>query len=584
MLKNIRCYFMRYKGLQSPLEKYFFPLVLLLYPLIGVNAGLDISDTMYNLANYQYIDHIYPMWMFSTYLSNVTGNIIMHLPFAGTMLGFSVYCSFLISLIALVVYYSLQDYMPGWMIFIGLFIAESLSWCPRVIMYNYLTYLFFTLGTIFLLKGMFAWDRQKLYLFLAGVCLGLNVMVRFPNVVEAGMILVLWFYCAITRVEFVEAAKKTGTCILGYLVGMGMPYIIISVIHGPTAYFDMIASLFGMTETALDYSSGGMLGLILSGYTSAASAMIVLIPCLMAGFVMFLLQEDRFVWIKKLLFCLGLLVLVRYYFAKGVFTRNYFYYDSIFKAAMMFVIIALILAIVGSTGFLNGSKQEQSLAFAVLMIVLITPLGSNNYTYPVINNLYIVAPITLWLMRRLMQRLGEREYNFAWQSMITMVIIVVIVQGILFHCNFAFVDGADGQKRDTVSTTIHKAKGMVSTKGNIETLEELAVVVEDAREIDNRVILFGGVPGLAYLFDLEPAIGTVWPDLDSYETERFDSALMELSVSENPTPMIIIGKDMQDYANIDAKYDILLDYIDNHDYNSVFESERFIVFAGNDRK
>ena len=157
---------MRYKGLQSPLEKYFFPLVLLLYPLIGVNAGLDISDTMYNLANYQYIDHIYPMWMFSTYLSNVTGNIIMHLPFAGTMLGFSVYCSFLISLIALVVYYSLQDYMPGWMIFIGLFIAESLSWCPRVIMYNYLTYLFFTLGTIFLLKGMFAWDRQKLYLFL----------------------------------------------------------------------------------------------------------------------------------------------------------------------------------------------------------------------------------------------------------------------------------------------------------------------------------------------------------------------------------------------------------------------------------
>lgn len=75
MLKNIRSYFWRFKKYQSPLEKYIFPLVLLLYPLIGVNAGLDITDTMYNMANYQYIDHIYPMWFFSTFLSNVAGSI-----------------------------------------------------------------------------------------------------------------------------------------------------------------------------------------------------------------------------------------------------------------------------------------------------------------------------------------------------------------------------------------------------------------------------------------------------------------------------------------------------------------------------
>ncbi len=570
---------MPYKRFQKPLEKYFFPLVLLLYPLIGVNSGLDITDTMYNLANYEYIDHVYPMWLFSTFLSNVTGSIIMKLPFAGTMLGFSVYCSFIISIIALVAYYSLQDYMPGWMIFIGLFMAESLSWCPRVIMYNYLTYLLMTLGVIFLLKGLFAWEKQGHLLFWAGVFLGLNVMARFPNVVEAAFILVLWFYCAITKEEFLGALRKTGICIGGYLVGLGIPYLIISVIHGPLAYFDMISSLFGMTETASDYSSGGMISMIISGYTSSASAMLILLPCLVAGFVMFLLWEDKYVWVKKLLFSLGLLVIVRYYFAMGVLTRNYHYYDSVFKISMMFIIIALVLSIVGSTGFLNGSKQEQTLAFTTLLIILITPLGSNNYTYPVINNLYIVAPIALWLMRRLMQRLGEREYNFAWQSMITMVIIVTLVQGTIFHGKFAFVDGADGQKRDTVSTTIEKARGMVSTEGNITSLEELSQVIEKVRDDNSQVLLFGGVPGLAYLFDLEPAIGTVWPDLDSYTTANFDSELMEMSVSENPTPIIIIGKDMQDYANIAAKYDILLDYIDNHDYNSVFESERFMVFA-----
>ena len=579
MSVNIRSYFMRYKRFQGPLEKYVFPLVLLLYPLIGANAGLDITDTMYNLANYEYIDHVYPMWLLSTFLSNVVGSVIMHLPFAGTMLGFSIYCSFIISIIVLIVYYSLQDFMPGWMLFIGLFMAESLSWCPRVIMYNYLTYLFMTLGVVFLLKGIFAWDKQGVFLFIAGVFLGLNVMARFPNVVEAVLILVLWFYCAITRQELIVTVKKTLICIGGYLVGLGIPYLIISVIHGPMAYFNMIGSLFGMTETASDYSSGGMLSLILSGYTSSLPAMLIMLPCLVAGLIMFLLWEDKYILVKKILFCIGLLILVRYFFSIGVLTRNYHYYDSVFKISMMFVIIAIVISIVGTTGFLNGSKQEQTLAFTVLLIILITPLGSNNYTYPVINNLYVVAPVTLWLMRRLMQRLGEREYNFAWQSMITMVIIVTIVQGVLFHSRFAFVDGVDGQKRDTVSTTIDKAKGMVSTGYNVSSLEALSEALENVRQEDSKVILFGGVPGLAYLFDLEPALGTVWPDLDSYTIDNFDSELIELSVSDDPTPIVIIGKDMQDYANIAAKYDILMDYIDNHDYNSVFESERFIVFA-----
>lgn len=141
-------------------------------------------------------------------------------------------------------------------------------------MYNYLTYLFFTLGTLFLIKGMFAWNKQGKKLFIAGVFLGLNVMVRFPNIVETGMILVLWFYCAITREEFINAIRKTGVCILGFLVGAGVPYMMISVVYGPAAYFEMIANLFGMTENAADYSSGGMISLIISGYTGSAIAML----------------------------------------------------------------------------------------------------------------------------------------------------------------------------------------------------------------------------------------------------------------------------------------------------------------------
>ncbi len=579
MLKNIRSYFYNFKKYQRPLEKYFFPVVLLLYPLIGVNAGLDISDTTYSLANYEFISGLNPMWLLSTFLGNITGAIIMHLPGAGTMLGFGIYCSFIISAIALTSYYMLQSYMPGWMIFIGAFIAESLCWCPRVIMYNYMTYLFFTLGALFLIKGAFSWDKQSRYLFIAGVFLGLNVMVRFPNITETALILVLWFYAAITRDDFKNILKNTGVCILGFLAGVFFIYIIISIIHGPSAYFEMIGSLFGMTSGASDYTTGGMISAIVEAYMGTATDMLILIPCIAAGIIMFLIRSHKYVWIKKFLYVIGLCILVKYYFAEGVFTRNYYYYDSIFKAAMMFVIIAIILGVIGSSGFLNGDKQEQTLAFLMLMIILITPLGSNNYTYPVINNLFLVAPIALWIMRRLMQRMGEYNFHFTWQSTITMVIAVLLVQGIIFHTKFSFVDGADGQRRDTVVTQIPKVSHMVTTSYNAETLEELGRYLENSGHLKERAILFGGVPGLSYVFDLKPAIDTAWPDLDSYSIDTFDEQLISLSVSEDPEPVIIVGKDMQEYANIARKYDILLDYINNHDYNIDFESERFTVYV-----
>ena len=143
------------------------------------------------------------------------------------------------------------------MIFIGEFISISLCWCPRVILYNYLTYLFFTLGALFLARGLFFWEKQNIYLFFAGIFLGLNVMVRFPNITETALILVLWFYGAITGDDFLDVLKKTGICILGFVTGVIVVYVIISLMYGPGAYFEMIGSLFGMTKGASDYNPSG---------------------------------------------------------------------------------------------------------------------------------------------------------------------------------------------------------------------------------------------------------------------------------------------------------------------------------------
>ena len=353
----------------------------------------------------------------------------------------------------------------------------------------------------------------------------------------------------------------------------------IAALYGPGAYFEMIGSLFGMTGGASDYTAGGMIALIIDAYLSTASGMIIMIPCLAAGVIMFMILPEKYVMVKKILYVIGLLVLVRYYFSRGIFTRNYQYYDSVFKAAMMFVIITLILAVIGSAGILNGSRQEQTLAFAILMVILITPVGSNNYTYPVINNLFLAAPVSLWLLRRFMQRMGDGQINYPWQAMITMVIAVTLIQGTVFHSCFAFGDGTSGERRDT-RCTISKVSGMKTNAYNAEALDALYEALDSNNLLEDKVILFGAVPGLAYIFDLEPAIDTVWPDLDSYATHKFEDQLLVLGTSDDSTPTVIIGNEIPEYANSEEKYDILLDYISVHDYNKVFESDRFTVFAG----
>lgn len=167
--------------------------------------------------------------------------------------------------------------------------------------------------------------------------------------------------------------------------------------------------------------------------------------------------------------------------------------------------------------------------------------------------------------------------------MITGVIIVTLIQGAIFHATFSFADGDDGTVRDTKVTEIPKARGVVTTAYNNDTLLELKNCLEDNGLMDDEIITFGETPGISYLFDIDPAISTVWPDLDSYSLGRFEADLGKLEASDEPAPTILVGNKLKEYANISAKYDMLLDYIDKHDYNKIFESDRFTVYTANDQ-
>ena len=168
---------------------------LLLYPLRHIHLGVDLWDGGYNYANFQYagLEHMDSMWYFATWIANGFGNVLTKLPWGDTMAGMNVYTSLVVGVTAAGAYlFCVRKLcMPVWVAFVGEVLALSLCWAPSAVLYNYLTYGFLLAGILCLYQGLM--QGKNRYLILAGVMLGLNVGVRFSNLVQMGLILVVWY-------------------------------------------------------------------------------------------------------------------------------------------------------------------------------------------------------------------------------------------------------------------------------------------------------------------------------------------------------------------------------------------------------
>ncbi len=572
------------KGLQQPMEKFLFPLLLLLWPLVAVDQGVNVMDSTYSLGNYRYADSVGVMWRFATYLANCVGELFDRTPFGKTMLGMNFLTGLLVSAAALAVYYVLKRMMPGWMIFLGEWIAISLCWCPTVILYNYLTYLLLTLACLFLFLAETSVPRSSRWFVLAGICLGLNVMVRFSNAPQCLLILAVWFYAWITKEKASSCRKDTLLCILGYVLGFGIPLVAILLRYGAGVYAEMIQSLFGMTSQASDYTMEGMLFSIVDTYLHTGRWMAIMAAGVVMG-TLFLMMPiwRRQEWAKRLLYVAGILLMIRFFYGRGMFTVNYQDYWCMFQWGMCLVIIAWVVCLAAIAGAAGATADERFLAVMTLLLILITPIGSNNYTFPLLNNLFFIAPFTLWMLRRLWQHTRYRREHGAWHIMALAILGMVLVQGSLFHVSFAFRDGTDGTERSAQVTGNAYLAGMKTTPDNAEALSGLSGATEQYGLTGKKLLTYGNVPGLHVILGMEPALSNTWPDLDSYPVAQLKEDLQALDEAEI-CPVIIIGK--RDSAQALEEPDtpagqkavLLTDYMEEGAYSLVYENEEFALY------
>lgn len=630
----------------SNLLENLFIVILAFYPLRHIGWGLDLWDTGYNYANFQYMgtEHMDPMWLFSTYLANVFGKLLTGLPNADTLRGMNLYTGLLVSALALAGYFfcTRRLKIPRFIAFAGEMTAISLCWCPTAVLYNYLTYVFFLGSFILLYQGLTG--EKKGCLIGAGILLGANVLVRFSNLPEAAMILAVWAYDLIgwleerkngRRQEGKSAGVRTGVightllCLAGYVGALAVLLLHIHIRYGIDEYVTGIIRLFSMTERANDYTPIAMILGILDQYKENMYWVARIGVILLGGLVLFALsraleeklsgregagakeqgaQAARALHIGVRILWGGVsIAMIAWLYYREFCSLLFYSYDPIWRPGPIFLMLTMLIAVV-RIFHKRSPKEEKLISGMVLLVILLTPIGSNNGILPSLNNLFIAAPYTLWQSWRFLRYAGERRTGagiwlsaFPAKGILAAFLALCLFQFTAFGAKFAFAEATGIQDATAVVENNAVLKNVKMSPKKAMWMTELSAYVNENSLQGREVILYGWIPALAYYLQMPPAFNS-WSDLDSYDPEVMKEELetLEGEILQNggEKPVIILEKRYVIFeeggpraltaaggskAEIrkmrsDIKWSMLLRFMEDMDYRQTFRNDKFAVY------
>ena len=565
------------------MTRYLYPIILLVYPFLNVGKGADITDTSYSLGNYMFMEHMDTAWKYATFLANCVGRVFYFIS-SGEMLFMQVLCTAVLSAIGLIAYFLLGKYISKHIVFIGELIALGVCWTPTVILYNYLTYFLFVLGAMLMYMGLRE-ENNKL-LVAAGVCLGLNVFARTSNLVQVTLIVVVWIDAAKKKGAF---WKNTGCCVLGYVLGAIVGILMMLISGGIAGISEMVGwlmSLLTSSDNAGGYSMGGMLDAIIFNYVKQSRwPLLIMLGCL-AGVIAFKFAKGALKAFVAGGYVICTAALFVYFFRNGCFTADYFNISCVFGlSASLFVIYLLLFVLICFKK--KVAYQDKVLYLMGLIIIIISPLGSNNHLFACINNMFLVAPLFISMINVFVVSLRSGSTYIPVQVMGTTFITVLMVQSVLMHMNFVFRDGSISEPRNYRINADCPMDGMYTNMAHGENISELVKNVSLLKNGEESVLLYGDIPGVSYLLKMPSAISTSWPDLDSFSISKMSDELG--SISEDEMPLIVISTSVYDWLYGDAveadedktlntdKLELARNFINVNGYEETYLSDEFVV-------
>lgn len=565
-----------------------FCVILFLLPFLHVNVGLNLADQGYNLYNFESFPDMNETWMIATLAANLTGKFFTLLPFGSCMLGMNVYCTLLLSGISVGFYLLLSRNYSRYCVFVGLLIAICFSWAPKVTLYQYLSYYLFCLGAVILVQGLK--KEKRIFLYAAGIVLGINLFVRFPNILQVSLILVVWGAGILGRRKIKDVVKDTLICVAGYMT-IVLPVIAgIELRMGFGTYLNMVESLFAMTDEAATYTPFAMFSAMYSSYLENMKWFVWFPVVAVAGTVLYgFFAKKIFRYVVLALTELAFLIVLRVYWYWGIFNMQYTAYHSVYVWGVCFLLLAMM--VFAAAVFMKKLSVESRLyALAGLLIIFITPLGSNNALYSNFNNLYLLAPVAIGTLAAVWKEYGEKTQEAkkqVWKGSLKPSVMVaytlcavLLFQTFMFHFFFVFGDAGVGEGAKVQVEGNAKLAGIYTTEENARILSELTAFCKQNNMDEREVIVWAHSPMIYYAMDFECALGHSWPGLASYPYEEYCRDLE----SQETEPFVIYEAYsypnlLEGAENMDAKTQALYHYMNERNYSEIFRNQSYVVCA-----
>ena len=260
-------------------------------------------------------------------------------------------------------------------------------------------------------------------------------------------------------------------------------------------------------------------------------------------------------------------------------------YGPMQRPGILFLMLTLLICLIR---FLHRDStiEEKLISVMVVIVVMVTPLGSNNKLMPALNNLFTAAPYTLWQSYRFLKNVKEKHLGktvisaYPAKGLLTAFLLMCLFQFGGFGLKFAFAEATGVYDLTATVENNEILRNIKMSPEKAQLLTELSGYAEEHRLQGREVILYGWVPSLAYYLQMPPAFNS-WSDLTSYSYETMAEAIAktEEGIRERgeEKPIVIV-----DYLHTDQEQDkkwmLILDFMGRNGYEPTWQNDRFAIY------
>lgn len=366
--------------------------------------------------------------------------------------------------------------------------------------YNNLTGLFYLAGAALLFFGLI--NDRRLLVLLAGVVLGANIFVRFPNLLGVSLVAAIWLQAWSHRWTLRGALAGSAWFLGGFALGAVAIWSLI-VLHGhehQLIYLQSIRAVFGLAADASSHHAGsGMLKRFISDHVQAFNMALPLV--VFGGWIANWVSKQKKLLVTTVISAGSLLL---------VFVL---YRRDCWRWIVPGICYVVLLAVIFRE--LRKDRNMALLAFIAGVVLLVTPLGSNNGIVNAVFGMWLALPLTLVLLWRTsditigqfsMEARGVRVFAITY-------ILALCFQSLATAWRHTYLD-SENRLAMTHSIAHTLLTGTYTTAERAKVISELLEAMSHFAKPGDEVLAYNAIPTVHFLTQTHPWLGNPWPDFE----------------------------------------------------------------------